>query len=688
MIDQPTIDQILDTAQIVEVVSDFVTLKKRGVNYVGLCPFHEDKTPSMYVSPAKGIFKCFACGKAGNAAGFVMEHEQMSWPDALRYLAKKYGIEIKEKELTDEERKSQSERESLFVVNQFARDWFQQQLKQSEEGRSVGLAYLRNRGFRDDIIEKFQLGYSPEKRESLATEAVKKGYKGENLVKTGLCYETEDHRLRDRFWGRVIFPFHTLSGKVVAFGGRVLSRETKGVAQKYVNSPESDIFIKGNNLYGLYFAKQAIMKKDRCYLVEGYTDVISMHQCGLENVVASSGTALTEAQIRLIHRFTNNITLLYDGDEAGIHAALRGTDMLLAVGINVKVCLLPDGDDPDSFARKHNATEYQAFIEQNETDFIRFKTHLLMKDAQNDPIKRAELIGGLMESISVIPEAIVRDIYIKECAEMLHMDDKILVSDVAKRRQKHAEDEAKRKEREKNRQHATQQEGQVTDVPTPTTSELQPDDSVPPPPPEELVPAGGEEIVTTPFSSKEAQEFELYERMIMQVLVRFGERTFLEKDEETGEATPVRVIDYVLRGLQEDDLSFHHPIYQRMLMEVKKHQNDPAFQSEHFFLHHADPQISRMAANLVSQRYQLSKYHSKYQTVKQDEDRLEELVPILMLNFQYSVITSVLKQLMRQLQDAANDEATCNRIMERYSQLREIQSLMAKKLGDRVVLSL
>jgi len=677
MIDQPTVERILDTAQIVDVVSDFVTLKKRGVNYVGLCPFHDDKTPSMYVSPAKGIFKCFACGKAGNAAGFVMEHEQMSWPDALRYLANKYGIEIHEKELTDEERQSQTERESLFVVNQFARDYFQQQLRQSEEGRNVGLAYFRGRGFRDDIIEKFQLGYSPERRDSLSAEAIKKGYKKENLIKTGLCFETEDHRLRDRFWGRVIFPFHTLSGKVVAFGGRVLSRETKGVSQKYVNSPESEIFTKGNNLYGLYFAKQAIMKKDRCFLVEGYTDVISMHQSGIENVVASSGTALTEAQIRLIHRFTSNITVLYDGDEAGIHAALRGTDLLLAEGMNVKVCLLPDGDDPDSFARKHNATEYQAFIEQNETDFIRFKTHLLMKDAERDPIKRAELIGSLMESIAVIPEAIVRDIYIKECAQMLQMDDKILVSDVAKRREKHADDDAKRRERENRRTQNTQ------------TETVPEDDNVPPPTPEKWdTPAV--EVQQPTITNKETQEFELYERMLAQIIVRYGEHIMSLVDNEQNEKVDISVIEYISKALSIDDLQLHHPIYRQILQEAERHKDDIDFKAEHFFINHSNPDISKMAVNLVSNRYQLSKYHFKNQTVVKDEERLVDLVPTLVTNFKYAVVSSSLKNLMRKLQDPiiAKDEQQCTAIMKQYSELIEVQKEMAKELGDRVVLSL
>ena len=449
MIDQATIDRILDAAQIMDVVSDFVTLRKRGVNYVGLCPFHNDKTPSFYVSPAKGLCKCFACGKGGNAVHFIMEHEQMSYPEALRYLAKKYNIEIKERELSDEEKFVQSERESLFIVNNFARDYFQNILKNHVDGRSIGMAYFRNRGFRDDIIEKFQLGYCTDSHDAFAQEAIQKGYKKEYLVKTGLCYETDDHRLRDRFWGRVIFPVHTLSGKVVAFGGRVLASATKGVKVKYVNSPESDIYHKSNELYGIYFAKQAIVKQDRCFLVEGYTDVISMHQSGIENVVASSGTALTPGQIRMIHRFTNNMTVLYDGDAAGIKASIRGIDMLLEEGMNVKVCLLPDGDDPDSFARKHNSTEFQAFISEHETDFIRFKTNLLLEDAGRDPIKRAELIGNLVQSISVIPEAIVRDVYIKECAQLLHIEDKLLVSEVAKRRETQAEKRAEQTERDR-----------------------------------------------------------------------------------------------------------------------------------------------------------------------------------------------------------------------------------------------
>lgn len=432
MIDQATIDRILDAAQIVDVVSEFVTLRRRGVNYIGLCPFHNEKTPSFSVSPSKGLCKCFSCGKGGNVVHFIMEHEQLSYYEALKWLARKYNIEVKERELTNEEKQAQSLRESLFVVNQFASEYFEDVLYNHIDGQRIGMTYLRGRGFRDDIIKKFQLGYSTDSPDALAKAAIQKGYKEEFLVKTGLCYRKDNGSLHDRFWGRVIFPVHTLSGKVVAFGGRVLSSATKNVQMKYVNSPESEIYHKSRELYGIYFAKQAIVRQDRCFLVEGYTDVISMHQSGIENVVASSGTALTSEQIRLIHRFTNNITVLYDGDGAGIKASIRGIDMLLEEGMNIKVCLLPDGDDPDSFARKHNATDYQAYINDHEVDFIRFKTNLLMEEAGKDPIKRASLISSIVKSISVIPDAIVRSVYIRECSQLLQMEEKILVEATAK----------------------------------------------------------------------------------------------------------------------------------------------------------------------------------------------------------------------------------------------------------------
>lgn len=599
MIDQPTIDRILDAAQIYDVVSDFVTLRKRGVNYVGLCPFHDDKTPSFYVSPAKGLCKCFACGKGGNAVHFIMEHEQMSYPEALKYLAKKYGIEIKERELSSEEKIAQGERESLFIVNNFARDYFQNILKNHVDGRSIGMAYFRSRGFRDDIIEKFQLGYCTESHDALAQEALKKGYKKDYLVKTGLCYETDDHRLRDRFWGRVIFPVHTLSGKVVAFGGRVLAGATKGVKVKYVNSPESEIYHKSNELYGIYFAKQAIVKQDRCFLVEGYTDVISMHQSGIENVVASSGTALTSGQIRMIHRFTNNMTVLYDGDAAGIKASIRGIDMLLEEGMNVKVCLLPDGDDPDSFARKHNATEFQAFIQENETDFIRFKTNLLLEDAGKDPIKRAELIGNLVQSISIIPEAIVRDVYIKECAQLLHVEDKLLVSEVAKRREKQAEQQAERAERERrsanaaranaetgvNGSHtaATNPDAQQAGYPSQSLPAGLPSETPPPFPPEE------EYVSFIPQEGKEGQEFYKYERLILKMVVLYGERVMCNVTNEEGQETPITVTEYIVNDLKEDELAFHNPLHRQILTEAAERIHNEGFTAERYFVAHPRP---------------------------------------------------------------------------------------------------
>lgn len=666
MIDQATIDRILDAAQIVEVVSDFVTLRKRGVNYVGLCPFHNEKTPSFSVSPSKGLCKCFSCGKGGNAVHFIMEHEQMSYPEALRYLAKKYNIEIKERELTNEEKEVQSNRESMFIVNNFARDYFQNILKNHVDGRSIGLAYFRQRGFRDDIIDKFQLGFSTEGRDALAQEALRKGFKQEFLVKTGLCYETDDHKLRDRFWGRVMFPVHTLSGKVVAFGGRVLSTENKKLA-KYVNSPESEIYHKSNELYGIYFAKQAIVKQDRCFLVEGYTDVISMHQSGVENVVASSGTSLTPGQIRLIHRFTNNITVLYDGDMAGIKASIRGIDMLLEEGMNIKVCLLPDGDDPDSFARKHNATEFQNFIQEHETDFIRFKAQLLMEDAGKDPMKRAELINDIVRSIAVIPEAIVRDVYIKECGQLLRIEDKLLVSEVAKRRELQAEKGNK----------------PIASNNAPT---LQPGEMPPPFPPEEMEADTYQSFI--PQEGKEGQEFYKYERLIIQMIVRYGEKVMCNLTDEEGNEVPVTVVEYVINDLKEDELAFHNPLHRRILSEASEHIHDQEFASERFFVAHPDPKISTIATELASDRYQLSKYHSKTQKLVTDEERLYEMVPMLMINFKNAIVAEELKHIMYALQDPsiANDNAQCDAVMQRYKEMKEIQNLMAKRLGDRVVL--
>ena len=657
MIDQATIDRILDATQIVDVVSEFVTLRKRGVNYVGLCPFHNEKTPSFSVSPTKGLCKCFSCGKGGNAVHFIMEHEQLSYYEALKFLAKKYNIEIKERELSNEEKQAQNNRESMFIVNSFARDYFQDILINHIDGKSIGLAYFRQRGFRDDIIKKFQLGFSTDARDALAQEGQKKGYRKDFLLKTGLCYERDDHSLNDRFRGRVIFPVHTLSGKVIAFGGRILNADKK--IAKYVNSPESEIYHKSNELYGIYFAKQSIVKQDRCFLVEGYTDVISMHQSGIENVVASSGTSLTSGQIRLIHRFTNNITVLYDGDMAGIKASIRGIDMLLEEGMSIKVVLLPDGEDPDSFARKHNSTDFQAYIAAHEVDFIRFKANLLLDEAGKDPMKRAELIADIVKSISVIPEAIVRSVYIRECSQLLRIEEKLLQIEMGKLIEK---------QNEKTNKSA------YNDVPPPYI-------------PEDVVP---EEVYQSfiPEEGKEGSEFYEYERLIMSTLVRYGEKVMCNMTTEEGKEASVTVIEYVTNDLKQDELNFHDPLHRKILSEAGMHLKDNNFICERYFIAHPDPFISKLAAELSSDRDQLSKYHTKGQHIVTDDERLHELVPSLMTSFKNAIIEEELKHIMYALQDPENSksEEKYTTIIKRYMSVQRIRDIMAKRLGDRVVL--
>lgn len=707
MIDQATIDRILDAAQIVDVVSEFVTLRRRGVNYIGLCPFHNEKTPSFSVSPSKGLCKCFSCGKGGNVVHFIMEHEQLSYYEALKWLAKKYNIEIKERELTTEEKQAQSLRESLFVVNQFASEYFQNILYNDIDGQRIGMTYLRGRGFRDDIIKKFQLGFSTESHDALAKAAIQKGFKEDYLVKTGLCYRKDDGSLRDRFWGRVIFPVHTLSGKVVAFGGRVLSAATKNVQMKYVNSPESEIYHKSRELYGIYFAKQAIVRQDRCFLVEGYTDVISMHQSGIENVVASSGTALTSEQIRLIHRFTNNITMLYDGDGAGIKASLRGIDMLLEEGMNIKVCLLPDGDDPDSFARKHNATDYQAYINGHEVDFIRFKTNLLMEEAGKDPIKRASLISSIVKSISVIPDAIVRSVYIRECSQLLQMEEKILVEATVKLTEQARE--AKFKE-EQRKQYRAQQQTATAPTPPPSTNkeeqapqvypetaplpELIPEvssaepEQLQPPFPVDIVPPEDSYQSYIPVTGNEQKIFYEKEQELMRVLIRYGEKVMCYIENEDGEQLPFTVTKCISSGLAEDELQFHDALHRRVLKEAETHIHDENFIAERYFIASPDPEISKLAVEMASDRYQLSKYHSKGQKIVTDEERLYELVPRLLLDFKLAIVTEEMKHTLQALSkpEIANDPQRCNEIMQRYKELHQTQSLMAQRAGDRVVL--
>ena len=720
MIDQPTIDRILDAANIVDVVSEFVTLRKRGINYVGLCPFHTDKTPSFYVSPAKNICKCFACGEGGTAVHFIMKHEQLNYFDALRYLAKKYNIEIQERELTDKEKQRKSDRESMLIVNSWAQQYFTTQLYEHVEGKTVGLRYFAERGFREDTIRKFQLGYSLDKRDALYKEATKNGYKKEFLEKTGLVIAYDNGGVNDRFRGRVIFPVHTLSGKVVAFGGRVLKKDEK--TAKYVNSPESEIYHKSNELYGIYFAKQAIVKEDRCFLVEGYTDVISMHQAGIENVVASSGTALTQGQIRLIHRFTSNITVLYDGDAAGIKAALRGIDLLLEDGMNVKVVLLPDGEDPDSFARKHNASQFSEFIKQSETDFIRFKTRLLLDDAGTDPIKRSALITDIIRTVAIIPDNIARSIYIRECSAMMEIDEQVLLNEVNKIR-------LSKEERQNMQGQATPPVSNTMSMipeypdlsgyqPVAGDSFLPPDDTVPlpddymppPPPPEEYpmeetgpmdVPPPDYPPAQPPQTVQPVQPvqtgqpkrspYEVYELTLLKYIVRYGEQLLFDYvDEETNEHIVMRVAEYIRYDLERDDLTFYTPIIKSMLDEAADKCKTEGFIASRYFLAHPDPNVSRLAANLISEKYQLSKYHSKYRELEQEQDKLDQLVTREIYAMKDAYILRQIKETQLGIKEAhaQGNEEKVFELMKQLTRLNEIKNVLSKELGERIVLKM
>ncbi len=641
MIDKATIDKIMDAANIVDVVSEFVTLRKAGVNYKGLCPFHNEKTPSFVVSPSKGYCHCFSCGKGGNVVGFVMEHEQMTYPEALRWLAKKYNIEIHERELTDEEKREESERESLFIVNDWALRYFQYNLTETDKGRAVGLAYFRSRRFRDDTISRFQLGYAMPERDALARAALAKGFKEQFLIDTGLCYKREDGRLQDRYAGRVIFPVHTVTGRVVAFGGRILGNDKK--VAKYVNSPESLIYHKSNELYGIYQAKHAITKQDRCYLVEGYIDVTSMHQSGVENVVASSGTSLTTGQIRLIRRFTSNITVLYDGDAAGIHASIRGIDMLLAEGMNVKVLLLPDGDDPDSFAQKHTAEEFRSYIEANQTDFIEFKTNLLLKGV-TDPVKRSEAISSIVKSVSVIQDQITRATYITECAHRLGMPESTLISTANKFIRGDIEEKRKEQRREEARN-----EGPV--------KPLQP-----------LAPV---------------QQAPTVEYMLMQMVVRHGQEV-LYKDVETedGGKIDLSVSQYISYDLGTDNLSFGTDLYNRMLAEAVAHNDDEGFNAENYFMHHPDIEISRTATEMAIDHFQLSKSLQ----VRRDDDTLRNQVEHLILDFRMGYVERRLKSLQREISLAASDAGKMMKLMEEYRDMQVIRNEIAKELGSDIIM--
>lgn len=650
MIPRETIEKIYAAAKIEEVVSDYVTLRKRGANLIGLCPFHNEKTGSFTVSPSKGIYKCFGCGASGHAVGFIMEIEQCSYVEALKQLGKKYRIEVEERELTQEEQQRQDNRESMFVVNDFANKWFQKQLWETEEGQAIGLSYFRERGLRDDIIRKYQLGYSPEKGNPLAKALQKQGFKDEfitNNVDTkigvGVVGKSEDGRLYDRFRDRVIFPIFTVSGKPVAFAGRILKK--KDNVGKYVNSPDSIIYSKTNELYGLFQAKQAIARADMCYLVEGQMDVISMHQSGIENVVASGGTALTKPQIWLIKRFTSNITVLYDGDAAGIHAALRGIDMFLEAGFNVKVVLLPDGEDPDSYAQSHDSSEFIRYIEEHQTDFIRFKSALLSKDAGDDPFKRAELIKDITSSIAIIPDMITRQVYIKDCAERLHMAEKVLTTEVINLRRKKIEENIKEEEKAKHLAEETQH------------TEIQENRT-----PEKAAP------ITAPASPFEQNFYNL-----MQLVVRYGERPI------EIEGTVYSIGEVIIYTLEGDEITPPKPVYQTLIDEFKRHCKDDGFKAEAFFKFHPDPQLSATAIDMIADQYRFAPSNK--------EDHLCELVTRMLYEIKLTVINMQIEELEQGLKDAQtnNDWDRQMQLLAHQPQLLAQRNEICKILGNRVI---
>lgn len=690
MIDRQTVDRILDAANIVDVVSDFVTLKRAGANLKGLCPFHDDRTPSFMVSPSKNICKCFACGQGGTPVHFIMAHEQLTYPDALRYLAKKYHIEIKEREQTDEEKAEQSERESMFVVNEWANQWFQQQMNDTVDGRAVGLAYFRERGFRDDLIKKFQLGFCPDKYDAQWQAGKAEGYREDLLLKTGICIRNEAGKTYDRFRNRVIFPIHTISGKVVGFGGRVLDSRTKGVQVKYQNSPESIIYSKKRELYGLYFAKQAIVKNDLCYLVEGYTDVMAMHQQGVENVVASSGTALTHEQIRLIHRFTENIVVIYDGDAAGIKASQRGIDMLLAEGMSVKLLLLPDGDDPDSFARKHTATEYKQYLQDHQVDFIRFKTDLLLNEAQGDPIKLSRLVNNIVDSLAVIPDEITRTFYIKETSQMLSVEERIITTAVAKARQRQKEERQKERDREK----AT-----ATNTPsTPTTEPTGPqgEGGQPLTSEQEAMLAGfatsapdqQPDITIHARQSREKERVLEAERLLVQMIVRHGEKVMCQvEDEETHEERPLKVVDFISYALDDDHLSFRDPLHRQIMEEASQQVATEGFKCARYFENHPDLQVANLANELAHEPETLSKIHSKGATLASEEARLLELIPHLMTDYKRSIVEEEMQDVMQELRkpEVLKDAERSTALMLRFQEIKQTHKELSRQSGDRVI---
>ena len=725
MIDRSTIDRIMAAADIVDVVGEFVTLRRSGANYKGLCPFHDEKTPSFMVSPSKQLCKCFSCGNGGNVVKFVMQHEQMTYPEALKWLGRRYGIEVKEREQTAEQKAAATAREAMFVVNEWARDYFVETLHNNVDGLAIGMSYLRRRGLRDDIIRKFQLGYSLEQRDALAQKAHAKGFEEKYIESTGLCYRTEDGRLLDRYHGRVIFPVHSVSGRIVAFGGRILNQEQKNVG-KYVNSPESEIYSKKRELYGLYLAKQAIVKQDRCYLVEGYLDVISMHQSGVENVVASSGTALTPEQVRLIHRFTNNVTVLYDGDAAGIHASLRGIDILLSEGLNIKVMLLPEGEDPDSYAQVRTPEEFRKDLEANEEDFIQFKANLLLKDASRDPMKRASVITDLTRSISVIPSDIVRQVYIHDLAGRLNIDESAIVNEVAKEIRKRKEEAHSRTNHtppstfpQASTQGLSQQaaapigSASSYDIPLEAYEQMMP-------PPEAISGSYNAQQATSSLSpatsdhkgsvsgstinlgeSKAQQHLIACELQLIQLVIRYGQLPTLAPQTEVetpwsaaqkAQATEVvadspLVAPFILEELTTDDIHLQLDKHQQILEEAVQRtlENPDTFNSRDYFITHPDQEINRLAAELADDRYPLSIEQQK--AYVPEEKRLVDIVPRVINDYKHAILGVQKEEVLLALRqpELQQQPEKMNELLKQLIEINELEKQFAKVLGDRVL---
>lgn len=654
MIDHQTVDKIKSAANIVDVVSEFVTLRKSGSSYKGLCPFHNEKTPSFIVSPARGTCHCFGCGKGGNAVSFIMEHEQFTYPEALRWLAKKYHIEIRERELTSKEREEQSLRESMFIVNEWAQKYFEDLLHNNPDGQAIGMQYFRSRGFRDDVIRTFGLGYDLPGRLILASVAQSKGYKPEFLTATGLCYKTDHGELIDRYAGRVVFPWIGVNGKVLGFTARVLDKRTKGVNQKYINSPESDLFHKDHELYGIWQAKRAIAKEDRVYMVEGQADVIAMYQCGIENVVANSGTALSLHQIHTLHRFTSNITLIYDGDAAGIHAALRGADMVLSEGMSLRILMLPDGQDPDEFARNHTAADFRKFIEDNQKDVIQYKAQLLL-DGVTDPTQRSEAINSIVQSISVIPNQILRDTYIHDCSQRIGINEATLINQM-------------------NAYIRERRNGGTTPATAGTT----------------VKDAANVMAGNTPKATVEGR----VDGMLIQFVVRHGERVVSYTDSETEQTYTIPVALYVEENLAADGLSISNSLYDRMLHEAAGKCAEPGFKAAEYFLHHDDIEVSRIASRLVEEQYHVTpdkilgpdNEEARLQREQDEAEELKRQMDHLLLDFRLDFVENRLKTLQAQLAHATSDKTQLMSIMEEYSTMNKLRMALAKKLGKNIII--